>query len=340
MVRSSGDEVEEGDEEPRRHRHPRSVEGLVGGGGGPQLPIPGGLAGKGGVAGVIVILVVVGINLLGGGSGSSGGFDLPGAFGLGGAAPGADNPQPIPPGEDPQADLKDFSSYVFDDTQDVWEQSFAAGDDPYDTAKLVIYSDAVQTDGCGSATSAVGPFYCPADERVYLDLSFYDDMKRQLGASGDFAWAYVIAHEMGHHVQRQTGTSDEVDRLSQLRPLRGQRTLRPPGATGRLLRRRLGQHRLRRGRPRAGRPRRSLQRRGGRRRRQAPGAGHREGQPRQLHPRNLRAAPHLVRTGLQLRRPRGLRHLLGGRAVGSCRWVWPAGGRWSLGGSGFGHRGG
>ena len=186
--------------------------------GGPQLPIPGGVAGVGGVTGLIIVVIVIGINLIGGGSGGTGGFELPGSFGLGGAAPGADNPQPLPPGEDPQADLKDFSSYVFDDTQDVWERSFAAGGDPYDTAKLVLYSGAVQTDGCGSATSAVGPFYCPGDERVYLDLSFYEDMKRQLGASGDFAWAYVIAHEMGHHVQRQTGTSSEVDRLSQADP--------------------------------------------------------------------------------------------------------------------------
>ncbi len=64
--------------------------------------------------------------------------------------------------------------------------------------------------GCGSATSAVGPFYCPGDQRVYLDLSFYADMREQLGASGDFAWAYVIAHELGHHVQQQLGTSQEV----------------------------------------------------------------------------------------------------------------------------------
>ncbi len=193
-------------------------KGPSAGGGGPRLPIPTGLAGKGGIAGVVVILVVVGINLLSSGGGSGGGFDLPGAFGVGGTAPGADNPQPLPPGEDPQADLKDFSSYVFDDTQDVWEGTFQRSGDPYDTAKLVLYSGAVQTDGCGSATSAVGPFYCPADERVYLDLSFYEDMKRQLGASGDFAWAYVIAHEMGHHVQRMTGTSSEVDRLSRSDP--------------------------------------------------------------------------------------------------------------------------
>ena len=152
-------------------------------GGGSGLPIPGGVGKLGGGAGLIVVLVILGINLLGGGSG--GGFDLPGAFGTGATPPGADNPQPLPPGEDPQADLKDFSSYVFDDTQDVWEGTFDRSGDPYDTAKLVLYSGAVQTGGCGGATSAVGPFYCPADERIYLDLSFYEDMKRQLGASGD-----------------------------------------------------------------------------------------------------------------------------------------------------------
>src|SRR5215210_4318654 len=74
-------------------------------GGGPQIPIPGGLAGGGGIVGLIIVLIVVGINVLGGGSGGSGGFDLPGTIGIGGAAPGADNPQPLPPGEDPQADL-------------------------------------------------------------------------------------------------------------------------------------------------------------------------------------------------------------------------------------------
>ena len=81
----------------------------------------------------------------------------------------------------------------------------------------MLYRDAVST-GCGNASSAVGPFYCPADQRVYLDLSFYGDMERQLGAPGDFAWAYVIAHEVGHHVQQQLGTSDEVERLRREQP--------------------------------------------------------------------------------------------------------------------------
>ena len=178
--------------------------GSSGGGG---LSIPGGIGGLGGGAGLIVVLVIVGITLLGGGDAG-----LPGTFG-GATAPGAASPQPLPPREDPQADLKDFSTYVFEDAQDVWAGTFKRGGQAYDNAQLVLYSGAVQTGGCGGATAAVGPFYCPADERVYLDLSFYADMKRQLGAPGDFAWAYVIAHEMGHHVQRLTGTSSEVDRL-------------------------------------------------------------------------------------------------------------------------------
>ncbi len=127
-----------------------------------------------------------------------------------GQVPGANSPSPLPPGEDPQKDLRDFSAYVFNDTQRIWEQAFARNEARYDPADLVLYAGGVKTGGCGSASSAAGPFYCPADQRVYLDLSFYQDMDRQLGATGDFAWAYVIAHEIGHHVQKQTGVSDEV----------------------------------------------------------------------------------------------------------------------------------
>ena len=194
----------------------RGSTGRSSAGGG--LPIPSGLAGLGGGAGLIVVIIVVGINLLGGGSSGSGGFDLPGVFNQAVGAPGTENPEGIPASEDPQADLKDFSTYVFVDTQDVWQQTLERAGTNYSDAKLYLYSGAVQTDGCGSATSAVGPFYCPADERVYLDLSFYDEMKRQLGASGDFAWAYVIAHEMGHHVQNLTGTSRRVDQLTRENP--------------------------------------------------------------------------------------------------------------------------
>ena len=202
----------------RRVIDARGSSGRSAGGGG-GLPIPGGVAGIGGGAGLVVLLVVLGVNLLGGG-GSSGstGFDLPGAFNQALGVPGAEDPQGIPAGEDPQADLKDFSSYVFVDSQGVWQESVKTSGDAYAPAELYLYADAVRTNGCGSATSAVGPFYCPADRRVYLDLSFYEEMERQLGASGDFAWAYVIAHEMGHHVQNVTGTSDEVDRLTRESP--------------------------------------------------------------------------------------------------------------------------
>jgi predicted metalloprotease len=108
-------------------------------------------------------------------------------------------PQTVPGAPQAEDGLRDFSVYVFHDTQDFWAQRVQG----YEHAKLVLYRGGVDT-GCGSATSAVGPFYCPADQRVYLDLSFYSDMTGQLGAKGgDFAWAYVIAHEMGHHVQQE-----------------------------------------------------------------------------------------------------------------------------------------
>ncbi len=194
------------------------IRGASGGGGSSRsrssIPIPSGVAGLGGGAGLIVVIVIVAVNAFGGG----GGFDLQSAFGTGTGAPGAGDPSPIPPGEDPQRDLKDFSTYVFSDAQRTWEGTLARDDENYRKAELVLYANAVSTGGCGNATSAVGPFYCPADQRVYLDLSFYEDMRRQLGASGDFAWAYVIAHEMGHHVQRVTGTAAEVDRLASANP--------------------------------------------------------------------------------------------------------------------------
>jgi uncharacterized protein len=188
-----------------------SSGGLGGfGGRGGGIPIPGGIGRMGGGAGIVVVIVVVLVNVLGGSGG--GGFEVGNAFGPQATAPGAENPAPIPRSEDPDADLKDFSVYVFEDVQSTWQRTFAAAGRPYDRAKLVLYSGAVSTNGCGSATSAVGPFYCPGDDSVYLDLSFYKQMADQLGASGDFAWAYVIAHEMGHHVQNESGTTAQVEK--------------------------------------------------------------------------------------------------------------------------------
>jgi uncharacterized protein len=196
-----------------RSRDVIDIRGAGGGAGRRGRPLPGGIAGLGGGAGVIVVLIVLALQVFGGGGGG-GGFDIGQVLAPGAQAPGAGSPQPIPPGQDPQRDLKDFSTYVFEDSQQAWTGSFASGGERYEKAQLVLYSGAVSTGGCGGATSAVGPFYCPADRRVYLDLTFYGDMERQLGASGDFAWAYVIAHEVGHHVQNELGTSDEVSRLS------------------------------------------------------------------------------------------------------------------------------
>jgi uncharacterized protein len=183
-----------------------------GGGGlsmGRGVTVPGGL----GLAGVIVFLL---IQVLSGGGGSAGAFDVDDPFGQAPQAPAADGGG-IPAAQDPDRDLKDFSGYVFSNTLDTWEKLFQAQGNGFQRAKVVLYRDAVST-GCGNASSAVGPFYCPADQRVYLDLSFYRDMETELGAPGDFAWAYVIAHEVGHHVQQQLGTSTEVSRLGQEHP--------------------------------------------------------------------------------------------------------------------------
>jgi uncharacterized protein len=177
------------------------------GGRGVGLPAAG-LGGLGGI-GVVVFLL---IQLIGGGGAA--GFSVDDPFGA-----GINSPEyaEIPPEQDPDRDLKDFSAYVFDNVQRTWEDTFEQNGERYAHAKLVLFSGGVST-GCGNASSAVGPFYCPADQRVYLDLNFYREMQSQLGANGDFAWAYVIAHEVGHHVQRLLGTSGEVHRLEQKDP--------------------------------------------------------------------------------------------------------------------------
>jgi predicted metalloprotease len=106
---------------------------------------------------------------------------------------------------DPQAH---FVAFVLDDVQNSWKQDFAARGLPYRNAKLVLFTDATPT-ACGYGSAATGPFYCPEDERVYIDLGFYRELEQRLGARGDFAKAYVIAHEIGHHVQNQLGTSSK-----------------------------------------------------------------------------------------------------------------------------------
>ncbi len=106
---------------------------------------------------------------------------------------------------------KQFVGFVLDDNQAMWQREFAARGKTYRPAKLVLFTDRTAT-ACGAGQAATGPFYCPADERAYIDLSFYQELETRLGAKGDFAQAYVIAHEIGHHVQNLLGTSDKVHR--------------------------------------------------------------------------------------------------------------------------------
>jgi hypothetical protein len=110
-----------------------------------------------------------------------------------------------------------FVSFVLDDTQKTWTRIMQERGRPYPHAKLVLFRDAVNS-ACGLARSATGPFYCPADQKVYIDLGFYDELKRRFGSPGDFAQAYVLAHEIGHHVQRLLGVEGTVRRAMRANP--------------------------------------------------------------------------------------------------------------------------
>ncbi len=106
----------------------------------------------------------------------------------------------------------EFVKTVFAFTEDVWTDVFQQAGENYPEPTLVLFRDAVQS-GCGGASSSSGPFYCPADQRLYIDLSFYNDLQNRFGAPGDFAMAYVVAHEVGHHIQTLMGTSDKMARI-------------------------------------------------------------------------------------------------------------------------------
>ncbi len=187
------------------------LRGRGGGGGLSGLPIPVG-RGTAGIGGLLVLLLVA---FLGRGVVSDGGGDLTDVFG------DAFSPTPTGSGTgpDPDADLVKFVRFVFDDAQNVWVEEFQQADRSYDRARLALF-DAPVPSGCGGADPRIGPHYCPTDERVYLDLSFFRELRTRFGAPGDFAQAYVIAHEVGHHVQHELGISDEVRRLQRDDPSR------------------------------------------------------------------------------------------------------------------------
>lgn len=174
--------------------------GMPGMGGG-GLNFGGGKMGCGGLAIVVVLALVFGINplsLLGGGGGGAPPVQI--------GQPSA----PVAPGE--KSDMDRFVSKVLASTEDTWsaifQQELGA---QYVPPKLVLFTGGVRS-GCGAAESAMGPFYCPADQKVYLDQSFFDELSRRFGAPGDFAAAYVIAHEVGHHIQTVLGISEQVQR--------------------------------------------------------------------------------------------------------------------------------
>lgn len=177
------------------------------------FPLGGGRSGRGvpirlsggGLAFMAVLFVVFMLmggdplsllQLLAGGSGSGGP----------GAAVQLDSPQPRTAAEDERAR---FIAVVLADTEDVWHRLFAEMGREYEEPKLVLFTGATQS-GCGFADAAVGPFYCPADRTIYIDLSFFEELSRRFGAPGDFAQAYVLAHEVGHHVQNLLGQTDRV----------------------------------------------------------------------------------------------------------------------------------
>ena len=177
-----------------------NVEDRRGGGGGM-------MRGAGGMGlGTLVILLVLSLVFK---------KDFFSLVGAGGPTPAAETASGPPAETTPEEEkLVSFVSFVLDDTQNSWQQILG---ETYRPAKLVLFRDAVQS-ACGFAESATGPFYCPADEKVYIDLGFYQQLQEQFGAPGDFAQAYVLAHEIGHHVQNLVGTERQVREARTQRP--------------------------------------------------------------------------------------------------------------------------
>jgi predicted metalloprotease len=165
------------------------------GGGGMRMGLPIG----GGIGGLVLLLVFSALtgqnplDLIGGGGSTGPGYSEPGT------APG-------PPANDSQTR---FMRVVLKDTEDTWSTIFRDRGSRYEAPILVLFSEVTDT-ACGTGQSAMGPFYCPGDRKVYLDTSFFQDLSQRFGAPGDFAQAYVIAHEIGHHVQNLLGLSDRV----------------------------------------------------------------------------------------------------------------------------------
>ena len=181
----------------------RRGESGGGGGGGFNFGGFGGLhLGIGGTLLLIVLSVLFRSNLFSvlGGGGSS-------------APTSQERPLSTPDANPAENREKELAIYVLNDVQHTWEQMLPQAGTPYRHAKLVLFRDSTPS-ACGTAASATGPFYCPGDEKVYIDLGFFQELRDRFGAPGEFAQAYVIAHEVGHHVQKLLGTEGKVHRLS------------------------------------------------------------------------------------------------------------------------------
>lgn len=176
----------------------RNIEDRRGSG----FPIGAG-AGIGGVV-LLILSLVLGVDL----TGIGGGTEAPARPSAGGGVV-RESPE--------EKRLADFVSFVLDDAQAAWAKILPASGARYDDARLVLFRNVVQS-ACGTGQSATGPFYCPRDRKVYIDLGFYAALDQKLGASGDFAQAYVLAHEIGHHVQHLLGAEQRVRELSDARP--------------------------------------------------------------------------------------------------------------------------
>lgn len=199
--------------EDRRGQSSGGMGGLGGspfgrGGGGIRLPTGGG-GSRGGIGSIVGIVIVLGIiwavtgtnpiDILTGGSSST-------------TSSNASSSQ-LPTSGD-QAELRDFVGVVVKETEDLWTEVFAQQNQDYPEPTVVLFSGGTNT-ACGQADSSMGPFYCPGDEKVYIDLGFYDQLREQFGAPGDFAQAYVLAHEVGHHIQNITGVLPEFNQRRQ-----------------------------------------------------------------------------------------------------------------------------
>ncbi len=286
--------------------------GGIGRSGGFGMPggmrIPTGRAGGGGL-GLIGIIVVLGIIWFATGQNP---LDML----TGGNSTGTTTGQQYapPPANAGQDELSEFVGVVVKDTENLWTEVFAQNNLTYQPPTVVLFTDATQS-GCGVAQAASGPFYCPNDKKVYIDLSFYDQLRQQFGAPGDFAQAYVIAHEIGHAVQDQTGVLPQFNReRASMSQDRAERLFGARRAAGRLLCRRVGQLCEAAKLPRVRRHR-GGDHRGQRDRRRYADA--RAGQLAQLHARHLGAAHGVAQARHAERRREPVRHVqrehLGGR---------------------------